>query len=173
MLLRTLSSQLTEGSASLEAAASGPGFCALQPTHVMISKGQHGARAVSLDNMMLEPDDLSGDPGDIESPEDYALRRELGKLINEGLTHLPTDQRLVVVLCDIQGLSYEEVAQVSGCSLGTVKSRLNRGRARLRDFLTQHEELLPFNFRLNKQGGAANVSFQKGSPLPEGTGDAL
>lgn len=131
------------------------------------------SRTVSLDSMIPGPDDIPSNPGDIESPEDYALRQELGKFINEGLTHLPTDQRLVVILCDIQGLSYEEAAQVAGCSLGTVKSRLNRGRTRLRDFLTQHEELLPFKFRLNKQKGDANVSFQKGSPLPEGTGDAL
>jgi RNA polymerase sigma-70 factor (ECF subfamily) len=131
------------------------------------------SRTVSLDNMMLGPDDITSNPGDMESPEDYALRQELGKLINEGLVRLSTDQRLVVILCDIQGLSYEEAAQVAGCSLGTVKSRLNRGRARLRDFLTQHEELLPFNFRLYKQRGDTSVSFQKGSPLPEGTGDAL
>jgi len=45
------------------------------------------------------------------------------------------EQRLVIVLSDIQGLSYEEIAQVTGCSLGTVKSRLSRGRTHLRDYL--------------------------------------
>jgi RNA polymerase sigma-70 factor (ECF subfamily) len=78
------------------------------------------------------------------------LRRELGRFLNEGLAHLPEDQRLVVILSDVQGLRYEEVAQVTGSSLGTVKSRLNRGRTRLRDFLLQREELLPSKFRLNK-----------------------
>jgi RNA polymerase sigma-70 factor (ECF subfamily) len=78
------------------------------------------------------------------------LRRELGRFLNEGLAHLPEDQRLVVILSDVQGLRYEEVAQVTGSSLGTVKSRLNRGRTRLRDFLLQSEELLPSKFRLNK-----------------------
>jgi RNA polymerase sigma factor (sigma-70 family) len=106
-------------------------------------------RVVSLDTLLLEPDKLPQANND-ESPEDYALRRELGKFLSEGLTHLPEDQRLVVVLSDVQGLSYEEVAQVAGCSLGTVKSRLNRGRTRLRDFLLQREELLPSEFRLNK-----------------------
>ena len=98
---------------------------------------------------MLDPDDLP-ESNNNESPEDYALRRELGKFLSDGLTHLPEDQRLVVVLSDVQGLSYEEVARVAGCSLGTVKSRLNRGRTRLRDFLLQREELLPSKFRLNK-----------------------
>jgi RNA polymerase sigma-70 factor (ECF subfamily) len=106
-------------------------------------------RVVSLDALMLEIGDLPQADNN-ESPEDYALRRELGRFLNEGLAHLPEDQRLAVILSDVQGLSYEEVAQVAGCSLGTVKSRLNRGRTRLRDFLLQREELLPSKFRLNK-----------------------
>ena len=106
-------------------------------------------RVVSLDTLLLEPDELH-QANNNESPEDYALRRELGRFLNEGLTHLPEDQRLVVILSDVQGLSYEEVAQATGSSLGTVKSRLNRGRTRLRDFLLQREELLPSKFRLNK-----------------------
>jgi RNA polymerase sigma factor (sigma-70 family) len=105
-------------------------------------------RVVSLDTL-LETDDLP-QSSNTESPEDYALRRELGRFLNDGLSHLPEDQRLAVVLSDVEGLSYEEVAQVAGCSLGTVKSRLNRGRTRLRDFLLQNKELLPSKFRLNK-----------------------
>jgi len=106
-------------------------------------------RVVSLDTLLLETGDLP-QADNTESPEDYALRRELGRFLNEGLAHLPEDQRLVIILSDVQGLSYEEVAQVTGSSLGTVKSRLNRGRTRLRDFLLQREELLPSKFRLNK-----------------------
>jgi RNA polymerase sigma-70 factor (ECF subfamily) len=106
-------------------------------------------RVVSLDTLMLEIGDLPQGNNN-ESPEDYALRRELGRFLNEGLAYLPEDQRLVVILSDVQGFSYEEVAQAAGCSLGTVKSRLNRGRMRLRDFLLQREELLPSKFRLNK-----------------------
>lgn len=106
-------------------------------------------RVVSLDTLLLETDDLP-QANNTESPEDYALRRELGRFLSEGLSHLPEDQRLAVILSDVQGLSYDEVAQVTGSSLGTVKSRLNRGRTRLRDFLLQREELLPSKFRLNK-----------------------
>lgn len=109
-------------------------------------------RVVSLDTLLMETDDLS-QSNDNESPEEYALRRELGKFLNEGLTHLPEDQRLVVILSDVQGLSYEEVAQAAGCSLGTVKSRLNRGRTRLKDYLLKREELLPPKFRLNNIEG--------------------
>jgi len=107
------------------------------------------ARVTSLDTLLEKSGDLLLD-NNAESPEDYVLRRELGQFLNEGLTHLPEDQRLAVVLCDLQGLSYEEVSQATGSSLGTVKSRLNRGRARLRDFLLQRRELLPAEFRQDK-----------------------
>ncbi|RLC65788.1 MAG: RNA polymerase subunit sigma-24 [Chloroflexi bacterium] len=107
------------------------------------------ARVASLDDLMEELGDFIAD-NDAESPEDYTLRRELSRFINEGLTHLPEDQRLVVILCDIQGLSYEEISEATNSSLGTVKSRLNRGRARLRDFFLQRRELLPAEFRQDK-----------------------
>ena len=97
------------------------------------------------------PDNLPLDlPSPDESPEDYALRRELGKAIQDCLQALPEERRLAVALIDVQGFSYEETAQVMNCSLGTVKSRLARGRAEMRDFLRGHQELLPNQFRLDK-----------------------
>ena len=48
---------------------------------------------------------------------------------------LPEDQRLAIVLVDVQGLSYDEAAETLACPIGTVRSRLARGRARLRDEL--------------------------------------
>lgn len=97
---------------------------------------------VSLETL-LDPEEPNI-PGGSESPEEYALRRELGRTIQQGLASLPFEQRLVVVLSDIQGLSYEEIAQATHTSLGTVKSRLSRGRAGLRDCL---RELLPERHR--------------------------
>jgi len=52
------------------------------------------------------------------------------------------------VLSDLQGMDYQEIAQVTGLALGTVKSRLSRGRAKLRDYLLDHRELLPAQYRL-------------------------
>ena len=75
------------------------------------------------------------------SPEEYALSRELGREIGTALSALPADQRLAVILRDIMGLEYEEIAQATGSSLGTVKSRLSRGRARLRNHLEPYREL--------------------------------
>ncbi|MDY6892201.1 MAG: sigma-70 family RNA polymerase sigma factor [Chloroflexota bacterium] len=105
--------------------------------------------ATSLDMILEESPEFPLNDNE-ESPEDYALRQELGRLLTDGLARLPEDQRLAVILCDIQGLSYEEISQVTRSSLGTVKSRLNRGRTRLRDILLQHQELLPPKFRHNR-----------------------
>jgi RNA polymerase sigma-70 factor (ECF subfamily) len=95
---------------------------------------------------------------DKEQPEEYAERQELGQVIQRGLDTLPPEQRMVVVLSDIQGLKYDQVAKTMGISLGTVKSRLNRGRRRLRDFLQENMELLPPRYRLyNETGGTTGT----------------
>ncbi len=77
---------------------------------------------------------------------------ELAGRLREGLASLPPDQRLAVILRDVQGLAYEEVAEATGTSLGTVKSRISRGRAALRDFLLARGELLPSRFRPSSEG---------------------
>jgi RNA polymerase sigma-70 factor (ECF subfamily) len=106
--------------------------------------------AVSLDDLMNDQDgEGSFDPAaDDESPEDAAQRHELVELIQLGITTLPEDQRVTLVLSDIQGLSYEEIAEITRTNLGTVKSRLSRGRTKLREYLQAHGELLPEAFRL-------------------------
>src|SRR5689334_17981042 len=103
----------------------------------------------SLDAALDSDDEATSfDPPDLgESPLDSALRHELGAAIRRGLQLLPADQRAVLILSDIQGLAYEEIAEATGANLGTVKSRLSRGRARLRDIL-KAGELLPSRYRL-------------------------
>lgn len=103
--------------------------------------------ASSLDDMLVDPDHSVMLTDEGESPEDYASRQDLGRVIQNGLDELPPEQRLAVILYDIQGFSYQEIAQATGVSLGTVKSRLSRGRARLRDYLQREQELLPKRHR--------------------------
>ena len=86
-------------------------------------------------------------PSHEPSPEDRAEQSELRETIQAGLDTLQEDQRLAVLLVDVHGLTYEEAAQSMGCSLGTVKSRVSRGRGGLRDYLRQTGELLPSRFR--------------------------
>lgn len=73
-------------------------------------------------------------------PGDRALWKEQGEMLQEAVRRLPEDQQLVVVLRFMQHLSYEEIGEALECSLGTVKSRINRARARLKEILTEMEE---------------------------------
>jgi len=109
--------------------------------------------AASLDAMLLDPDNPA--PGltraASESPQDFAERQELGATIQRGLATLPHDQRMTLVLVDVEGLSYEDAADTLATNVGTVKSRLSRARAALRDFLVNQEELIPSRYRLNSE----------------------
>jgi RNA polymerase sigma-70 factor (ECF subfamily) len=98
------------------------------------------------DDEEIESPHWLADPG--ESPEEAAERTELGRALQRCLNNLPSDFRSVVILVDIQGMDYTEAAQTVGKPLGTVKSRLARGRLRLRDCLQGFWELLPASFRL-------------------------
>lgn len=82
-----------------------------------------------------------------ERPDAYAMRQELAALIQSAIGQLPPDQRTTLVLADIEGLDYQEIADATGAALGTVKSRLSRARAKLRDLLSEHQELLPAQYR--------------------------
>lgn len=88
------------------------------------------------------------------SPEQAALDSELGARISESLGTLNSEQRMAVIMIDIEGYSYEETSQAMAVSVGTVKSRLSRGRARLREELLSEPELLPSRFRpVGERGG--------------------
>ncbi len=107
----------------------------------------------------LEPETSDGD--EIESPtwladlsaspEETLDQAELEHAIQHCLEALPVDFRAVLVLADIQGLDYTEVAASVKKPLGTIKSRLARARLRLRECLQGFRELLPAAFRLDEE----------------------
>ena len=82
------------------------------------------------------------DPDPFVDPEAQMLSAELVETIQDGLDALPYDQCLALVLVDVQGLSYEEVAAATDSNLGTVKSRINRARAKMRIYLRE-QGILP------------------------------
>jgi len=104
-------------------------------------------RTTSIDDL-VEDDEHSGLlEDDQEPPEDYVQRLDLNAAIQAALATHPEDQRAVVILSDIQGLNYAEIAEATMVSLGTVKSRLSRARSKMRDYLLAHRELLPNGLR--------------------------
>ena len=92
-------------------------------------------------------------PGEVlmngaEGPEAYVQRQDLNRALHAALQTLPEEQRAALVLSDVQGYNYSEIAEIMQVSLGTVKSRLSRARAKMRDYLLQQGELLPAGYRL-------------------------
>ncbi|BDI32169.1 hypothetical protein CCAX7_42200 [Capsulimonas corticalis] len=101
------------------------------------------ARLQSLD----QPLDMGGRSDDVfleipdaaSNPERMVMSDELDEHIQRALNSLPADFRMTVVLADIEGMSYEEVSAAMRCSLGTVRSRLHRGRKLLRQKIAQFQ----------------------------------
>lgn len=78
----------------------------------------------------------------IRDPESQALRPLIEAELNRALETLPEEFRLTVVLSDVEELSYKEIAEVMGCPIGTVMSRLHRGRRMLKEKLRDHAVLM-------------------------------
>jgi RNA polymerase sigma-70 factor (ECF subfamily) len=92
---------------------------------------RHRSEQVSLDQHVAEHGELT-QPGDGTSPDRVLARKELASRLWSALNDLPFDQRTVIVLREIDGLSYEDIAFSLGVAVGTVKSRLTRARQALR-----------------------------------------
>ncbi len=92
----------------------------------------------SLDNLV----DMGWSPTDGGAgPEKQALMREMREKMHGAIRELPDDMRAAVVLRDIQGFSYDEIAQMLEINVGTIKSRISRGREKLREKLKEYSEL--------------------------------
>lgn len=105
-------------------------------------------------NEMFDAEDAPVEiPGDDPPAEVIVERRELAVALQSALLEIPFDQRQAVLLCDYYGFHYEEVATMTSSSIGTVKSRIHRGRERLRVILTGRSELFGDRARLEGREG--------------------
>jgi RNA polymerase sigma-70 factor (ECF subfamily) len=106
---------------------------------------------VSVERMGSEESADAPDlPDPSAAPEQIALSNELQRAIQDCIRALSAEQRVVLVMSDIDGLDYESIAKAIGAALGTVKSRLSRARAAVRACLSGLGELLPAEFRLSR-----------------------
>ena len=101
---------------------------------ILWREGRHQAMA----GPSLDDEESSPEPPD-KSPSPHALaeRAELRRQIEAGLAALPPEYRQVLILREIHQCTYDEIAQICSIDLGTVKSRINRGRKRLRKILLE------------------------------------
>jgi RNA polymerase sigma-70 factor (ECF subfamily) len=88
------------------------------------------------------PEDYDRVPAEDPNPEQIYHDSRLGPDLQAALDSLPPEFRAAVVLCDIEGLSYEEIGATLGVKLGTVRSRIHRGRQALREHLAKHSDQL-------------------------------
>ncbi|WP_326545719.1 RNA polymerase sigma factor SigE [Mycolicibacterium sp. ND9-15] len=86
------------------------------------------------------PEDYDRVPADDPNPEQIYHDSRLGPDLQAALDSLPPEFRAAVVLCDIEGLSYEEIGATLDVKLGTVRSRIHRGRQALREYLANHSD---------------------------------
>ena len=78
-----------------------------------------------------------GRPLAVEPIEEY-VESQLSEPVSKALADLATEQRQIVLLADVEGYSYQEIAEIVGCTVGTVRSRLHRARGQLRGLLDRY-----------------------------------
>lgn len=105
---------------------------------------------VSLDGLQEDAGFEAVDRG--KGPYQQLEQKERMRLLHAALKQMKDEYRQLIVLRDMQGMSYEEIAEALSLSLGTVKSRLNRARNELAKILHKHAELFPFRSVQEREG---------------------
>lgn len=116
---------------------------------------QHRHPSVSLEPVNDDDEEIENPTWMVDSqlsPETRSELAELDRAVQHCLMNLAPDFRSVVVMVDVQGMDYEEVAQSMNTPLGTIKSRLARARMKLRDCLGGFGELIPAAYRQDGEG---------------------
>ena len=95
---------------------------------------KNSKKTVSIDD---EDNQITNFADSSPSPEQIVIENEKSQMLKNAINSLPPVSRTAIMLRDINGFSYEEIAKIQNCSLGTVKSRINRARIQLREIITK------------------------------------
>jgi len=87
--------------------------------------------------------ELASEKGPVESIEDLVARRELSAIVEEAMSELSEEQRTAIILKEYHGMTFQEIADMQGCPLSTVKTRLYQGLSLLRRRLEQQAQVMP------------------------------
>ena len=87
--------------------------------------------------------ELASETGPVESIEDLVARRELSAIVEEAMSELSEEQRTAIILKEYHGMTFQEIADMQGCPLSTVKTRLYQGLSLLRRRLEQQGQVMP------------------------------
>ncbi|SCG83122.1 RNA polymerase sigma-H factor Sigma-30 [Proteiniborus sp. DW1] len=104
---------------------------------------KRNSNVYSIDNpIQTEEGEIERDiPDEADSPEELLEKKLTKEMVNNSINKLEENHRIVIILRDIQGFSYEEISKILDCSIGTVKSRINRARKNLKDIIIKDMEL--------------------------------
>jgi RNA polymerase sigma-70 factor (ECF subfamily) len=106
--------------------------------------GRRAPTVTEFDSEEAESFEDGGQLRDINTPESMLMSKEIGSTVNAAMEDLPEDLRTAITLREIEGLSYEEIASIMNCPIGTVRSRIFRAReaiaARLRPLLETRKD---------------------------------
>jgi RNA polymerase sigma factor (sigma-70 family) len=103
-----------------------------------------------IEDLAPDSDDGAPLPSNSPTPEQTLQQRDLNRALQNCINNLKDEQRMVLVMSDVQGMAYQEIADSTNTNIGTVKSRLSRARLAMRQCLQGVQELLPIEFRLVK-----------------------
>jgi RNA polymerase sigma-70 factor (ECF subfamily) len=91
----------------------------------------------------VDPGEFAAERGPVESIEELVSRRELSAIVEEVMARLPEEQRTAIILKEYHGMTFQEIADMQGCPLSTVKTRLYQGLLVVRRQLEKHGQLTP------------------------------
>lgn len=91
----------------------------------------------------VDPIEMASERGPVESIETLVERRELSGVVEEAMGLLPEEQRTAIILKEYHGMTFQEIADLQGCPLSTVKTRLYQGLSVLRRHLEKNERMAP------------------------------
>ena len=91
----------------------------------------------------VDPIEMASERGPVESIETLVERRELSGVVEEAMTLLPEEQRTAIILKEYHGMTFQEIADLQGCPLSTVKTRLYQGLSVLRRHLEKNGRMAP------------------------------
>ena len=94
----------------------------------LVALGRRAPTVTEVDNEEAEDIEVGAQLKDMNTPEQQMMTRQIAETVNSTLQELPEELRTAITLREIEGLSYEEIAQIMNCPIGTVRSRIFRAR---------------------------------------------
>jgi RNA polymerase sigma-70 factor (ECF subfamily) len=104
----------------------------------LVSLGRRAPTVTGVDSEEAEGIEEGDQLRDLNTPENQLMTRQLAATVNQALQELPEELRTAITLREIDGMSYEEIAQIMNCPIGTVRSRIFRAREAIAERLRPH-----------------------------------